>query len=206
MAPQSALGKALARIKIPDSIQSAMQGMKDAKAWFKQKLSNILQGKKDDEVEDYGLETSYRGMKSNVKDPFGRMSYFIYQAEHDKKLPYWDMTPLSILYDEDAEHFYGLNLHYVHPMIRASILRSLVNHMMNANSEKAFLRISYNIIKTLSTNKYIKPCIKTYLKSNFRTPPVVIKPDYWHKAIMLPTANWVRASNSRVWTKSSQMF
>lgn len=206
MGLKSRLGSALAKIKMPDSIQKAMQGMRDARAWFKQKLSNILQKKKDDEVEGYGLEISYKGMRSDIVDPFGRMSYFIYQAEYDEKLPYWDQTPLSILYNEDAEHFYGMNLHYVHPMIRVSILRSLVDHMMNANTEKAYLQISYNIIKRLSTNKYIKPCIKTYLKKNFRTPPVIIKPEYWHKAVMLPTATWVRASNNKVWRQSSQMF
>lgn len=188
---------------IPKTRQQASQAFAQAKNWFRNKLKNAIYGKDDNELE---LQNNYIGMQSRIVDPFGRLSFFIYQAEYDEKLPYWDAAPLTLMYNEDDEHMYGLNFHYVHPMIRVKILSTLIDYMVNANNERAYLAITYSAMKNLSTHRYIKPCIKTYLKSNFRTPPVVIKPEYWHQAIMLPTAQWKRASNNKVWRDSSQQF
>ena len=188
---------------MPKNRDELFQTAKNAKNWFRNKLKNLIYGKDDNEIEG---GDRYSGMRSRISDPFGRLSFFIYKAEYDKKLPYWDAAPLTLLYDEDAEHIYGLNFHYVHPMIRAKILSSLIDYMMNANTERAYLNVSLNRLRGLSTSRYIKPCLKTYLKSNFKTAPVVIKPEFWHNAIMLPTAEWQRSSNNRVWRDSSQQF
>lgn len=188
---------------IPKTKHQAIQAYTNAKNWFRNKLRNTIYGKEDSEIE---TNTNYIGMQSRIIDPFGRLSFFIYQAENDEKLPYWDAAPLTLLYGEDDNHMYGLNFHYVHPMIRVKILSSLIDYMVNANNEKAYLAVTYRTMKALTAHRYIKPCVKTYLKTNFKTPPVVIKPEHWHNAIMLPTAQWKRASNNRVWRNSSQLF
>lgn len=188
---------------IPKTKQQTIQAYTNAKNWFRNKLQNVIYGKDDNEIEE---NTNYIGMQSRIVDPFGRLSFFIYQAENDEKLPYWDAAPLTLFYGEDDAHMYGMNFHYVHPMIRAKILSGLLDYMVNANNERAYIAVTYKMMKSLSTHRYIKPCIKTYLKTNFRTPPVVIKPEFWHNAIMLPTAQWKRASNNQVWRNSSQKF
>ena len=191
------------KIAIPKDRQQAAQMFNRAKEWFKTRLRNLIHGKEDDEVE---VLHSYAGMKSKIADPFGRLSFFIYNAENDKKLPYWDAAPLTLLYGEDNDHIYGLNFHYVHPTIRAKILSSFIDSMLYANSERAYIAVTSSTMKALSNSRYIKPCLKTYLKSNFVTAPVVIKPEFWHNAIMLPTAQWTRASNSKVWKDSASKF
>ena len=194
----------LVNMSMPTTRQQAMKKIADAKNWFRNRLKNKIYGKEDPEIE---TNTNYFGMiSSRVVDPFGRLSFFIYQAENDAKLPYWDAAPLTLIYGEDNAHLYGLNFHYVHPMIRVKILSSLIDYMVNANNERAYLAVTYSKIKALSTHRYIRPCVKTYLKSNFLTPPIVIKPDSWHNAVMLPTAQWKRATNNRVWSASSQQF
>ena len=198
-------GKGFIKFSFPKTRDAIFQSVAKAKEWFKERLRRLVRGINDPETENMN-SSSYRGMKSEVKDPFGRLSYFIYTAEFDKQLPYWDKTPLTIMYNEDKDHMYGLNFHYVHPKIRALILESLLDKLVKANKPDAYFDISYALIKALSTSKYIKPCLKTYLKSNMNTMPIVLKPEAWQNAIMLPTATWQKSSDRKVWNDSAKMY
>lgn len=200
-------GKGLIKFKFnfPKTKEELFKSVTAAKEWFKERLRRLVKGQSDPETEGSKL-ASYDRMKGEAQDPFGRLSYFIYEAKFDEKLPYWDKTPLTIMYNEDNKHMYGMNLHYVHPKIRALILESLLEKLQKANKPEAYFDISYAILKNLSTLKYIKPCLKTYLKSQMSTAPVVLKPESWQNAIMLPTATWQRSSDKKVWNDSARMY
>ena len=191
-------GKGFIKFKFPKTREEIFQSIEKAKEWFKERLRRLVTGRRDPETEHDEL-TSYSKMRSEITVPFGRLSYFIYTAEYDKQLPYWDKTPLTIMYNEDKLHMYGMNLHYVHPKIRALILESLLDKLMLANKPDAYLDISYSVLQSLVTLKYMKPCLKTYLKKNMNSAPIILKPETWQKAIMLPTATWQRASDRKVW-------
>lgn len=174
-----------------------------AKDWFVTRLRRAIHGDPDDDIDKPAQRgTAYAGMKSGIVDPFGRLSFFVYQAEYDAKLPYWDAAPLTLLYAEDMTHLYGINLHYVPPRIRAKILESLKDRLRDAKDQRAYFDVSYSLLRGLSTVSMIRPCVKTYLKSHLKITPQVLKPDAWHKAILLPTARWQKATSSRVWRDS----
>lgn len=199
-------GKGLIKFKFPKTKTEIFQTIAQAKEWFKERLRRLIKGQRDPETEHQEAIRSYSDMTSYVTNPFGRLSYFIYKAEYDKQLPYWDRTPLTIIYNEDELHMYGINLHYVHPKVRALILESLLEKLMNANKPEAYLDVSYSIMKSLITLKYIKPCLKTYLKKNMQSKPIILRPETWQKAIMLPTATWERGTDRKVWTASARMY
>lgn len=201
-------GKGLIKFKFnfPKSKDELFKSVSAAKDWFRERLRRLVKGQYDPETEHEEAVRSYAQMRSRVKNPIGRLSYFIYKAEYDEQLPYWDKTPLTIMYNEDRLHMYGMNLHYVHPKIRALILETLINKLIDANREEAYLDISYSTIQSLITMKYMKPCLKTYLKKNMLFMPVVLKPESWQKAIMLPTATWQRATDRKVWTSSAKTY
>lgn len=184
------------------SLRSISNQIQNAKDWFIARIRKAIRGEPDDEIDTGRGIGAYGSMKSDIQDPFGRLSFFIYKAKYGETLPYWDADPLTLLYNEDAEHLYGINLHYVPPRIRAKILESLMSYLKSARTPKAYFDVSYSLLKGLSTASMIKPCVKTYLKSNLKTVPRVIKPESWHKAILLPTANWQKATSSRVWKDS----
>lgn len=201
-------GKGLIKFKFnfPKTKEELFKSVAAAKEWFRERLRRLVRGQSDPDTEHQEAIRSYNDMTSHVKNPLGRLSYFIYKAEYDKHLPYWDRTPLTIMYNEDKLHMYGMNLHYVHPKIRALILESLLEKLMDANKPEAYLDISYSIMQSLVTIKYIKPCLKTYLKKNMQSKPIILRPETWQKAIMLPTATWERGSDRKVWTSSAKMY
>lgn len=157
--------------------------------WFREKIRNYKSGVYDEEI--YG-KNSYAGMTVrgfNV-NYLGQICIFHYDAKYREVLPIWDRYPLSLIYNEDRLHYYGLNFHYVPPIIRFTILESLVNEVRFLPNDKAYFVATYEKMKKLQTIRYMKPCFKTYLK-NRMTPPKIIKPLYWFNAIYLPKAEWV---------------
>lgn len=174
--------------------------IRDAKKWFKDKIKS-LQG-----VNLKGTVMSdlrYRG-----KAPLpGRMIYYAYKAKGDGTLPYWDRFPLVVVLWEDAKYMQGLNLHYLPPKLRGTFLNALMNTINNADfDQKTKFDATYDILKSASKYRFFKPCIKLYLKKQVRSKIMVIRPQQWHKAIFLPTANFKGASNAEVWSDSKQQM
>ena len=74
--------------------------------------------------------------------------------------------------------------------------------LYKAQSNNGKLRLSYDIIKTLSKKDLYKPCVKHYLNNNVRSDLIFIDPEYWDIALFLPLQNFAKASSSRVHTDS----
>ena len=63
-----------------------------------------------------------------TKDPeIGKMYLFQYDAKHKDILPYWDRWPLIFPFDNAKGGFYGINLHYLPPGARISLMLSLIH-------------------------------------------------------------------------------
>lgn len=133
----------------------------------------------------------------------GEMFMYFYDPKHKKTLPYYDRFPLSIIVDLAPDGFYGINLHYLPMTLRAKFLDALLDITTNKKYDKTTrFRMSYQMLKSSSKMKYFKPCFKHYLldhvKGNFAKVPA---PE-WEIAVFLPTADFRKASESKVYRDS----
>lgn len=166
--------------------------------WFREKAS----GQK---VSGNQLLTAgdYRDNISNQIWP-GSMFLFQYDAKHKETLPYWDKFPLVFPFSYENDGFYGLNLHYLPPTMRASLMSNLMDRASPNRHQD--LKLSYKILKAYSTLSYYKPCVKRYLYSHVKSPFLYISPEEWPIAIFLPLQRFQKASDGKVYADSRKML
>lgn len=166
--------------------------------WFREKATN-------QKVTGNQLLTAgdYRDNISNQIWP-GSMFLFQYDAKHKETLPYWDKFPLVFPFSYESDGFTGINLHYLPPAMRAS----LMSNLMDRTSPNRYqdLKLSYQILKSYSSLSYFKPCVKRYLYSHVKSPFLYISPDEWPIAIFLPLQRFQKASDGKVYADSRKML
>lgn len=138
----------------------------------------------------------------------GGLYHFAYDPLTKDKLPYYDTFPLVIpLHPKPGANgepgFLGLNLHYLPPKVRAAFLDKLMDFAVtNSNDEPTRLRITYEILQATQRYKEFKPCLKHYLNKQIRSRIKTIKPSEWEVALFLPTANFQKATKTKVYKDS----
>lgn len=172
-----------------------------AKKWFIERvkeLSGRINRKKL--LEDDTLEVK--------KNPvWGYMYMFVYDAKHKDTLPYYDKFPLIIMTEKAEGGFYGINLHYLHPMTRALFLDKLMMTIKGQDlTEKTRLRIRYDILSAAKKFREFKPCYKHYLTDQVRSKIVKVPADEWDIAIFLPTDHFSGARKQTVWKESADQY
>ena len=138
---------------------------------------------------------------------YGNMYNFMYDPKTKKSLPYYDRFPLCIPVQKAKGGFYGLNLHYLHPVIRAKFLDALYDVTNNDKFDKTTkMKMSYSLLKAASNMRYFKPCFKHYLSKHVNSKLLLIEPADWEIAIFLPTESFRKVSKDTVWKESRKMF
>ncbi len=122
----------------------------------------------------------------------GRMYLFHYDPKWKDVLPLYDRFPLIFPFDHAEGGFYGINFHYLPYMQRARLLDSLMD-LANNNSfnDKMRLNLSYRLLKSVAKSKYYEPCVKRYLNSHVRSRFLLVSPQEWNKALVLPLEDFV---------------
>ena len=134
----------------------------------------------------------------------GKMFFYKYDPKFAKKLPYWDMYPLVFPFEKAKGGFYGLNLHYIPPRQRATLMDQLNRYASNERYDASTrLEISYQILKRFGR---AIPCVKRYLSDHVRSNTVRIDADEWEIAIFLPVERFQKRSKSYVWSQSSEYY
>jgi hypothetical protein len=138
---------------------------------------------------------------------YGNMYNFMYDPKTKKSLPYYDRFPLCIPVQKAKGGFYGLNLHYLHPVIRAKFLDALYDITNNDKFDRTTkMKMSYSLLKSASNMRYFKPCFKHYLSEHVNSKLLLIEPADWEIAIFLPTESFRKVSKETVWKESRKMF
>ena len=92
------------------------------------------------------------------------MVMYTYNPKLKETLPYYDTFPLTIVVGPAKDGFYGINLHYLPPKVRAIFLDKLgdiaSNQKFNATTR---FKITYKLLMATKNYKYFKPCFKHYL-------------------------------------------
>lgn len=136
----------------------------------------------------------------------GQMYMYFYAAKWRDTLPYFDMFPLIIMVDEADGGWYGLNLHYLSPVVRAKFLDKLLEVSNNKRyDDTTRLNITYGILKNTSKFKEFKPCFKHYLSSYVDSQIVKVPFPHWETAIFLPTESFNKKNKTHVWGESRRI-
>ena len=138
---------------------------KESMAWFQDRVTGMR-------VSRVGL---IKQGPQRQRQVYGSMYNFQYDPKLKKTLPYYDRFPLCIPIQRAKGGFHGINLHYLHPVIRAQFLDAL----MAFSSDQSFtigttMNLTYNMLKGSTKLKWFKPCFKHYLSSNIQSPLLLI--------------------------------
>ena len=138
---------------------------------------------------------------------YGSMYNFQYDPKTKQTLPYYDRFPLCIPVQKAKGGFYGLNLHYLHPLIRAQFLDELYDITNNNKYDRTTkMKVTYQLLKSTSRMRFFKPCLKHYLSNQIQSPLLLIEPADWEIAIFLPTESFRKVGKETVWNESRSKF
>jgi hypothetical protein len=133
----------------------------------------------------------------------GRMYLFAYDPKTKEDLPYYDKFPLIFPFRRVKGGFYGINMHYLPPLLRAKLMDQLYSLANNLNFDDSMkLKLSYNILNSASKFKYFTPCVKHYLNSHVRSRFISVPADAWDRVLFLPLERFVGASKQQVYRDS----
>jgi hypothetical protein len=137
----------------------------------------------------------------------GNMYMFFYDPKTKDTLPYYDSFPLVVVVGPAPGGFYGLNLHYLPPALRAKMLDAMMDITNNKKyDESTRFQMTYNTLKRAASLKFFKPCYKHYLNSNVRSRFAYVPAPEWEIATFLPTADFQKSGKSTVYSDSRKMI
>ena len=137
----------------------------------------------------------------------GDMIMYTYNPKLRATLPYYDIFPLTILVGPAPGGFFGINLHYLPPKVRAIFLDHLNDVATNQKFDKTTrFRITYNILKSAAKYKYFRPCFKHYLSRHINSKIMKVDASEWNVAIFLETQTFRKKSTSFIWSQSRRQY
>lgn len=172
---------------------------KESREWFRKKASNMRSINRQELMKEEPL-------RQGNKRIIGSMQMFFYDPKTKDTLPYYDKFPLVIVVGPAEGGFYGLNLHYLPPILRAKMLDALMEVASSKNSDDAKFNITYKRLQSISKLRYYKPCFKHYLNEHVKSRFAEVPAPEWEIATFLPTADFRKANSQKVFYDSRQMI
>lgn len=172
---------------------------KESREWFRKKASNLRSINREDLMKEDPI-------RSRGRQIVGRMYMYFYDPKLKETLPYYDAFPLSVIVGPAEGGFYGLNLHYLPPILRAKFLDALMDIAEKNIDEDSKFRLNYKLLKSTSNLKYYKPCFKHYLTEHVKSKFAEVPAPEWEIATFLPTADWRKRQRQKVYYDSRQMI
>lgn len=199
MSSKSKLPPAKTKATFMQKIQDAAQNngipirTTESQKWYYDKVKNVRNLDRKKLLTDPLL-------KARKAPLIGRMFMFIYDPKHKADLPFYDKFPLIFMVGPAKGGFYGINLHYLPPMIRGLFFDKLMSLASNKffNSHTRLL-ITYELLKGASKFEAFKPCFKHYLFDHVKSFPMEVDPPEWELALFMPTDDFVFKTRQTIW-------
>ncbi len=173
---------------------------KESINWFRRKATSMGRVNRNALMKDDPVELKSKGI-------MGNMYMFFYDPKTKDTLPYYDSFPLVVVVGPAPGGFYGLNLHYLPPVLRAKMLDAMMEITNNNKfDETTKFQMRYSTLKRVANLKYFKPCFKHYLNSNVKSRFAYVPAPEWEIATFLPTADFQKSSKSTVYRDSRKMI
>ena len=174
---------------------------KQSRAWFRSKLASMGKVNRNTLMRDEQVK-----LVNKSQPLIGSMNMFFYDPKHKKTLPYYDRFPLSVIVGPAEGGFYGLNLHYLPPVLRAKMLDALMDVTNNKKyDDSTKFEISYKLLVATSRLRFFKPCYKHYLFAHVKSRLARVSAPEWEIATFLPTADF-EGNKSKVYSDSRSMI
>ena len=190
---------------VTDFLSSVSAKSKKAMDWFKSIVSKTRRAAFPAKTaRDEIMQERNVGIDNTPK--IGRLYLFQYDAKWKDILPYWDVWPLIFPFDYATDGFYGINLHYLPPNDRISLMLRLIKSAGAARKmdENYRLKLSYQIITGF---KPARPCIKRYLFNHVQGAGFYgISGNDWSYAATLPLHKFKGAGTGTVWEDSKKFY
>ena len=169
--------------------------MRGARGWFRGKIAKFN-------------GTTPKSLMKNTEwhrglPEIGSMYAYFYDPKWKDQLPFYDRFPLTIVIEKYGDGFLGMNLHYLPPMFRLTLLDKLMEYStdreLNVNTK---FKLTYGIVKSAAKMKEAQPCIKKYLYGHVQTKFLLIPPTEWEKTIFLPVESFQKQGKNSAWNNS----
>ena len=131
-----------------------------------------------------------RGGKVRTRPRMNELQMFFHYPKFKRELPYYDRFPLVLPIERYTDGFLGINFHYLPQPLRIQLLERLDARNFEGD---------YSSLKRI---KLIKPCIKRYLTSKFKSGFLRLDETDYLPAVLMPVAQFQKASESRVFADS----
>lgn len=154
--------------------------------WFRKVI------RKDKAISFVNVHTGAQRLASKSTFIPGNMFTYIYDPKYKDKLPFYDVYPLIIVVEKTETGWYGINVHYLPPVLRAELFVDIAYRKRDPRA----------IAKTLAKHPLTAPCLKQYLSKHVRSAPVAIPKSEWEIAVQLPFEGFKKVENSKVWANS----
>ena len=166
----------------------------ESQDWFRDKLRNIRNINRQTLLRDNAV--------TRVTRPrMGDMYMFFYDPKHKETLPYYDTFPLIIMVEKAPGGFYGLNLHYLPPVLRAKLFDALTL-TNNRYDETTRFKARYRILQSVRKLRYFKPCFKHYLTNHVESRIVKVEPPEWEIAMFMQTQRFKKSKAGAIYKDS----
>jgi hypothetical protein len=166
-----------------------------ARKWYRDLAGNINRPQLPNEPD-----------RNKSKVAIGDMYMFHYDPKHKETLPHYDTFPVIFPIQPAEDGFIGLNLHYLHPKMRARLMDELYKYKTNDNFDPTTkIQASYSILKTASKSKLVEPCLKRYLSAHVRSPFLYVYPSEWDVAAFLPVQDFRKQTAKQVWNQKKRV-
>jgi len=177
---------------------------RESRDWFRSKITTMRSGSINRtqlmREKELALQTP-----RYTRDLIGRMFMFFYDPKTKDTLPFYDKFPLIVMVGPAAGGFYGLNLHYLPPILRAKMLDGLMDITNNrAYDDTTKFKVRYQTLKRISKLRYYEPCFKHYLTDHVKGRFARVEAPEWEIATFLPTAQWKKSTAQNIY-KDSRM-
>ena len=172
---------------------------KQAQNWFRKKVKDLGDVNRRSLLKDSALEKTSQNIA-------GSMYMYFYDPKHKATLPYYDRFPLVIMVEPAEGGFYGLNLHYLPPGVRARFLDALMQTAPKNMTDTSRLKLRYDLLKGVRKFKEFEPCFKRYLSSQIKSQMVKVPMTEWDIAIFLPTEQFAKVKAESVWRYSRKQY
>ena len=172
---------------------------KESKNWFRKKVNQLGDIRPREILKDEALDPASNQIA-------GSMYMYFYDPKHKKTLPYYDKFPMVIMVEPAPGGFYGLNLHYLSPTVRARFLDALMDTAPKKITDKSRLKLRYDLLQSTKKFKEFEPCFKRYLTSQIKGRPVRVPMSEWDIAIFLPVEQFKKVKKETVWRYSRKQY
>lgn len=176
---------------------SNTQNSLEARNWLRQKAAEVRAVSPKATIQQGPILTN--------RITTGNMYLFAYDPKTKEDLPYYDRFPLVFPFRKVKDGFYGINMHYLPPLLRARLMDALYDTVNNDKmDETTRLRINYRILQSAAKFRYFEPCVKHYLNNHVKTRFLLVDPKQWDVALFLPLERFAKSNKLKVYADSKK--